>query len=264
MALMLRYLGIPARVAAGFNSGSYDKGSGEWIVTDHNAHEWVEVWFRGWGWVPFDPTPGRGGLAGAYSSSSKSFDAAAAAVVLSGKNGLKQFESRRPELGLPGDPLRLSADVPRQARPVRTAGSHGFGTPGIVELLLLVLAGVVLAIAAAKLIVRRSRYLTRDPRRLAAACHRELREILLDQRIAVPASATPAELAALAEFKLDVGVPTLGPQATVARFGPPPAARRAARELRRSMRAVRRGVRSELTGFERARGLVSLRSLGLA
>jgi hypothetical protein len=133
-----------------------------------------------------------------------------------------------------------------------------------VELILLVLAGVVVAIAAAKLVVRRARYLTRDPRRLAAACHREVRDILLDQGIEVPASATPAELAALAELKLEVSVPALGPHATVARFGPPAAARQAARELRRSMRTLRRGVRRELTGVERARGLVSLRSLGLA
>ncbi len=264
MALMLRYLGIPARVAAGFNSGSYDKGSGEWTVTDHNAHEWVEVWFRGWGWVPFDPTPGSGGLAGGYSSSSKAFDAAAAASVLGGKNGLEQFDARRSKLGLPGDPLRLSADVPRTVVPKLKAGSHGIGTPGIVELILLVLAGVVLAIAAAKLVVRRTRYLTRDPRRLAAACHRELRDILLDQGIEVPPSATPTELAALAERKLEVSVPALGPDATVARFGPPPAARQASRELRKAMRALRRGVRRELTGAERARGLVSLRSLGLA
>jgi len=264
MALMLRYLGIPARVAAGFSSGSYDKGSGEWTVTDHDAHMWVEVWFRGWGWVPFDPTPGQAGLAGDYSSSSKAFDAAAAASVLRGKNGLRQFDAHRSELGLPGNPLRLSADVPRTVEPKLKAGSHGFGTPGIVELILLVLTGVVLAIAAAKLVVRRARYLTRDPRRLAAACHRELRDILLDQGIEVPASATPGELAALAEWKLEVSVPALGPQATVARFGPPPAARQEARQLRRSMRALRRGVRRELTGVERVRGLVSLRSLGLA
>jgi transglutaminase-like putative cysteine protease len=264
MALMLRYLGIPSRVAAGFSSGSYDKGSGEWTVTDHDAHEWVEVWFRGWGWVPFDPTPGQSGLAGGYSASSKAFDAAATADVLAGRNGLKQFDAHRSELGFPGHGLRLSSDVPRTVVPRLKAGSHGFGTPGIVELMLLVLAGVVLAIAAAKLAVRRGRYLTRDPRRLAAACHREVRDILLDQGIEVPASATPSELAALAEWKLDVTVPALGPHATVARFGPPPAARQAAGELRRSMRTLRRGVRKELTGVERARGLVSLRSLGLA
>ncbi|MDQ3859235.1 MAG: DUF3488 and transglutaminase-like domain-containing protein, partial [Actinomycetota bacterium] len=60
MALMLRYLGIPARVAAGFTSGQYDEDENEWTVTDHNAHTWVEVYFPGNGWVPFDPTPNRG------------------------------------------------------------------------------------------------------------------------------------------------------------------------------------------------------------
>ena len=65
MALMLRYLGIPARVAAGFASGTYSNG--QWTLTDHDAHAWVEVWFRGYGWLPFDPTPGRGSLGAAYS-----------------------------------------------------------------------------------------------------------------------------------------------------------------------------------------------------
>ena len=75
MALMLRYLGIPARVAAGFTSGAFDPASpgateGTWRVNDRNAHAWVEVWFKGYGWLPFDPTPGRGNLGGPYTSSS--------------------------------------------------------------------------------------------------------------------------------------------------------------------------------------------------
>ena len=68
MALMLRMLGVPARVAAGFTSGTYEDGG--WTVTDHNAHAWVEAWFPGYGWLPFDPTPGRGSLAASYSASS--------------------------------------------------------------------------------------------------------------------------------------------------------------------------------------------------
>ena len=31
-----------------------------WIVSDRNAHAWVEVWFPGYGWLPFDPTPSPG------------------------------------------------------------------------------------------------------------------------------------------------------------------------------------------------------------
>jgi transglutaminase-like putative cysteine protease len=59
MALMLRMSGIPARVAAGFSPGSYNKDSREYRVRDLDAHSWVEVWFTGIGWIPFDPTPAR-------------------------------------------------------------------------------------------------------------------------------------------------------------------------------------------------------------
>ena len=47
MALMLRMLGIPARVAAGFSPGSYNRDTGEFRVRDLDAHSWVEVYFTG-------------------------------------------------------------------------------------------------------------------------------------------------------------------------------------------------------------------------
>lgn len=57
MALLLRMNGIPARVAAGFSPGVRDEETGEYRVRDLDAHSWVEVFFTGIGWVPFDPTP---------------------------------------------------------------------------------------------------------------------------------------------------------------------------------------------------------------
>ena len=54
-------------------------------------------------------------------------------------------------------------------------------------------------LALAKLLRRGSRFLTRDPRRLAGACRKELRDFLLDQGVDVPASATLRELAGLVE-----------------------------------------------------------------
>jgi transglutaminase-like putative cysteine protease len=58
-AAMLRSIGIPTRVAVGFTQG-VDAGSGIYSVLGRNAHAWPEVWFDGIGWVPFEPTPGRG------------------------------------------------------------------------------------------------------------------------------------------------------------------------------------------------------------
>jgi hypothetical protein len=263
---MLRYLGVPARVAGGFSSGRYDQRSGEWVVTDHDAHEWVEVWFRNWGWVPFDPTPGHGGLAGAYSSSSRAFDPLAAALVLAGKDGLTAFTKRRGELGFPEQPPRLSPDVPDLSppRPLAVDSSHPSRTPGLLMLLVILVAGAAAAIGVTKLLVRRAPYLTRDPRRVAAACRRELRGILLDQLVEVPPSATLLELAATARSELGLDTAGLGLHATVSRFGPPAAAVEAARETRRSLRDLRRSVRAELSRLERTRGLLSLRSLGLA
>jgi protein-glutamine gamma-glutamyltransferase len=56
-ALMLRMLGIPTRVVTGFAPGTLNRDTHEYVVRDLDAHAWIEVWFEGIGWVPFDPTP---------------------------------------------------------------------------------------------------------------------------------------------------------------------------------------------------------------
>ena len=56
MAWMTRAAGIPARVAFGFTRGNNREGN-TWTVTNRNAHAWTEVYFEGYGWVPFDATP---------------------------------------------------------------------------------------------------------------------------------------------------------------------------------------------------------------
>ncbi|HEX9098388.1 MAG TPA: transglutaminaseTgpA domain-containing protein [Candidatus Dormibacteraeota bacterium] len=61
--MMLRGLGIPARLATGYATGDYNPVLDQSIVREHDAHAWVEVWFQNHGWVPFDPTPGVSGLA---------------------------------------------------------------------------------------------------------------------------------------------------------------------------------------------------------
>ncbi|TVZ03177.1 hypothetical protein EAS64_22315 [Trebonia kvetii] len=56
MAVLSRLLGIPARVAFGFTPGT-TVSTGTWVVTSHDAHAWPELYFQGFGWLRFEPTP---------------------------------------------------------------------------------------------------------------------------------------------------------------------------------------------------------------
>jgi transglutaminase-like putative cysteine protease len=59
-AAMARSLGIPARVIVGFTTGEKDPDRpGLFQVRGEHAHAWVELWLHDFGWVLFDPTPGR-------------------------------------------------------------------------------------------------------------------------------------------------------------------------------------------------------------
>lgn len=58
LAILARTLGIPTRLVTGYLPGSYNPFTGFYEVKTSEAHAWVEAYFLGVGWVPFDPTPG--------------------------------------------------------------------------------------------------------------------------------------------------------------------------------------------------------------
>ena len=232
MALMLRFLGIPARVAAGFTSGQPTR-DGVWTVTDHNAHTWVEVWFPGCGWLPFDPTPGRGALDrdlqrlvdGVQRRRRRPTvpSAPAGRAARPGRRGrarrLTLLKEQRPG----GEPAgRRSRDDGRRAPLARCSRCSSPRRSRS---------------ALAKLLRRRSRYLTRDPRRLAAAARRELADFLADQGSPCRPSATPDELRQLVREELGVDAGPSPPRSPQARYGPP--GRSAARRRPRAERAAR-------------------------
>ncbi len=75
MTVMLRDVGIPARYVGGFLPGEYNDVGGDWIVRASDAHTWVEVFFPGYGWITFDPTPpGDGRRAGFFDRIGKYWD----------------------------------------------------------------------------------------------------------------------------------------------------------------------------------------------
>jgi len=68
MVVLLRDLGIPARMVGGYSGGTLGPSGNELLVRQGNAHTWVEVWLGvERGWVSFDPTPAAGipGVSGA-------------------------------------------------------------------------------------------------------------------------------------------------------------------------------------------------------
>jgi hypothetical protein len=59
MTVLLRSVGIPARLATGYTMGDRVKGQDLYLVTDSHSHAWVEVFFPHYGWITFEPTPGK-------------------------------------------------------------------------------------------------------------------------------------------------------------------------------------------------------------
>lgn len=64
MAVLAREAGIPARISIGYTQGSPTEDRIDGVqrveVDSHDLHSWPELYFEGVGWVPFEPTPGRG------------------------------------------------------------------------------------------------------------------------------------------------------------------------------------------------------------
>jgi transglutaminase-like putative cysteine protease len=266
MALMLRYLGIPARVAVGFAGGIYDPAQHLWNVSDREAHAWVEVWFKGYGWLPFDPTPAAPGAApretqaglpvdgGPGSTSSRADGGTPAAQgasafeqKLKGNNGFDSSRNRRG--GSPSPAPSLGAD----------SGNTDRGRP--ILLLLAGLAAVLGGIVLAKVGFRLTRGARRDPRGVASACRQELASFLVDQRIEAPRSATLGELGAIVKREFGLDPEAFVAAATAARFGPSDGAAASALAAKRELRALLEIARRSLTWRDRARGLLSLRSL---
>ncbi len=57
MVIMLRSLGVPARWVQGYAGGTFDPEQGVYVVRENVAHSWPEVYFPGYGWQRFEPTP---------------------------------------------------------------------------------------------------------------------------------------------------------------------------------------------------------------
>jgi transglutaminase-like putative cysteine protease len=241
MALMLRTLGIPARVAVGFTAGTWKAGI--WTVTDQQAHAWVEAWFAGYGWLPFDPTPGRGTLSAVYTLASDSADA----VRALGTGRFLDFTPKQPTSGAPAGQV------------VATPADDASVPWWLVAALLAPLA-LVLAILGTKRGRRLRRLRDGDARRLAAGVRAELVDALVDRGAALDPHVTATELRTTAERVLRLPVRSLTDAIAEARYGPEPRARGSAERARGELRRVLAATAAHETPRQRLQATLSLRS----
>jgi transglutaminase-like putative cysteine protease len=166
MAVLLRALGIPSRVAVGFTAGRLiDPAHDLWDVTLQNAHAWVEVFFAGYGWLAFEPTPTRSNPAAITYTDPAGGTFGGVAGVGVGRSQQPNEQgggSGRPRVG-----SEIAEGLPAASSPDTAPGSETapawrrWAVPAAV--VLLVLLG--LGIPAAKAVRRRLRLSrARDPR----------------------------------------------------------------------------------------------------
>jgi transglutaminase-like putative cysteine protease len=227
MAVLARLLDIPSRIAYGFTSGS-SLGDDEWQVTTHDAHAWPELYFSGFGWLRFEPTPsgptGQGtafapayaDLAGGPSSGTFSPSAATSASGSPAGSSAGQAIARHrlsQQLGDEGGP-----NLGGVGNTFPTANAHGTNPWEVFGLVVagLLILGLV-APYAARLAIRRRRWHRR--RRLdrpdqadaewAHAAWRELRDDLADYGAGCLPSESPRAVAARAGTELALAEPAL-------------------------------------------------------
>ncbi len=244
MAVMLRLLGIPSRVAVGFSSGR--RSDEEWVVTDHDAHAWVEVWLAGHGWLAFDPTPGRGTLSASYTLASDSADA----VRALGTGRFLDFEPDSAAVA-PTAPVEPSAVSAPAADRLPLLALLALGLPLVVGL----------TIVTAKALRRRRRLRGDDPRLIAAGVRLELADLLRDHGAGVSRGASMSELGGAASRTLGVPADRLVAVADEARYAPVAQARGAAERARRELAALVAGSRRRVGLRRRLLAAVHVRSL---
>ncbi|WP_249523651.1 transglutaminase family protein, partial [Modestobacter marinus] len=251
MAVLVRAAGVPARAVLGYTPGQAEE-DGERLVTTDDAHAWVEAWFAGIGWIPFDPTP----------------IAADRAVELPWAPRTDAADDDTPDSFTPG------ADVPVPAAPTAELDRDDQYVPPLApqaapqqELTPWLLGAtgtlVVLALAAVPFLVRRRQRAARLAEGRPGALWDELLATTLDLGVELPGTSTARQLARELAHRLAdtdpavvAAVRTLALAQERAVYGPPAGRPGADPTLRGALTTVRRALLRSATRGQRVRAAV--------
>jgi transglutaminase-like putative cysteine protease len=192
MAVMARTLGIPARVAVGFLPGKLThQGKNKtavWEVSSANLHAWPELYFKGIGWVRFEPTTSRG-----FEPNFPSAPGQGTTILPTvGPTGAATPEPTSTPVTAPKLPDQGDTKTSAAPRTTSSLPATGYGTLGIIAVLLIAGAPAVIRITIRRRRVDRIRSGI-DP---AGWAWQELRETAKDLGLDARESSTPSELAA--------------------------------------------------------------------
>ena len=128
--LMLRSVGVPARLAVGYAQGEPDKDGVTYYVLEKDAHAWVEVYFPGIGWVEFEPTVSQAPLVRQPGMSESD-------II---RSGLVPHQPGAGDEGVPAGEQETPEQTAALARPVDYLGMVTW----IIIILLIAVAGILL------------------------------------------------------------------------------------------------------------------------
>ncbi len=255
MAVMLRSIGIPARVAVGYGTGHWDNGRKQWVVLDRDAHSWVEVWFPGRGWLPFDPTPGRSAPNPA-SVSSPDYAPSAFDIDLGGIEKAAVAPTAPDPGPQPEDPAPEQPQ-PQEEAASSSSGGDGGGSPWPWALLALVVP--VVAVPAARAARRARARGHGDERTRVIAAARDLEGSLRALGWEPPSAGTPTERAADVLRMTGVDPSDLYGRAARARYGDGPLPAGSGEAAWREAGRLRRAIRRRASVGRRARAAFAIR-----
>lgn len=263
-ALLARHLGYPTRIAVGFLPGETDPANPDtYVVSGNETHAWPEVLFRGFGWVPFEPTPRQESTAPPYTiddagSTPATIPGAEAMMSGAGQRGRGEVQGEANPPSLHNKPAER-AGTARGDRTIDNRWRENFATIGLV-LALVVILFIALVPLLKQLRVQRRYARATDARARAAAAFAEFQqeaaELASERARAESASAYARRIAREAGVP-DAAAVRLASIYEAAEYGPDGISPAVAGEAKRLARQLKSALWSQASWWRRIKRLWS-------